>query len=636
MRAILRSWLFRFLFQALWLFTVGAADVRVAITTPVEMQVVQRTTREMGVLDVSGTVVAPAGCVVEASVVGEGVGERWVALSDLKEGQGSYRGVISVPSGGWYRLRVRVRRDAEILTEGQVAKVGVGEVFVVAGQSNSANHGEERLKVKTGRVTAFNGRGWQVADDPQPGASGGGGSFVPAFADAMTERFGVPVGLVAVGSGGTSVREWLPAGSRFTNPPTVLGNVVKMESGEWESRGGLHANLVARLKGLGAPGFRAVLWHQGESDANQADRSRTLVGGLYTRYLGDVIRSARDAAGWEMPWFVAQVSYHTPDDPGSEDIRLAQAALWREGVALEGPDTDALTGPMRDGGGKGVHFSGDGQRAHGRLWAEKVGAWLEGRLAGAAVVPGASGPGPGLTLPGMERLTVGGRPAFLYLPEESKRTNRQPWVLYGPTLPGLPDSAERWMHERFLAAGVAVVGVDVGEAYGSPRSHAAFDGLYAELIRRGFAARGCLLGRSRGGLLVTGWGTLRVDRVSGVAGIYPVFDYRSYPGVTNAASAYGVSPGELLARAGRWSPVSRAGELAKAGVPAFLIHGDVDTVVPLPANSGEFVRQYEQAGASSRVKLVVLPGQGHNMYEGFFRSQELVDFVIDRARAGRE
>jgi hypothetical protein len=36
------------------------------------------------------------------------------------------------------------------------------------------------------------------------------------------------------------------------------------------------------------------------------------------------------------------------------------------------------------------------------------------------------------------------------------------------------------------------------------------------------------------------------------------------------------------------------------------------------------------------VKLVVLPGQGHNMYEGFFRSQELVDFVVDRARAGRE
>jgi hypothetical protein len=24
------------------------------------------------------------------------------------------------------------------------------------------------------------------------------------------------------------------------------------------------------------------------------------------------------------------------------------------------------------------------------------------------------------------------------------------------------------------------------------------------------------------------------------------------------------------------------------------------------------------------------------MYEGFFRSQELVDFVVDRARAGRE
>jgi pimeloyl-ACP methyl ester carboxylesterase len=70
-------------------------------------------------------------------------------------------------------------------------------------------------------------------------------------------------------------------------------------------------------------------------------------------------------------------------------------------------------------------------------------------------------------------------------------------------------------------------------------------------------------------------------------------------------------------------------------VPAFLIHGDQDVVVPLPENSGEFVRRYQAVGAGALVKLVVLPGQGHNMFEGFFRSTELVDFVIERARAGR-
>lgn len=32
------------------------------------------------------------------------------------------------------------------------------------------------------------------------------------------------------------------------------------------------------------------------------------------------------------------------------------------------------------------------------------------------------------------------------------------WILYGPTLAAYPDEAERWMHEQFTNAGVAVAG----------------------------------------------------------------------------------------------------------------------------------------------------------------------------------
>jgi len=60
----------------------------------------------------------------------------------------------------------------------------------------------------------------------------------------------------------------------------------------------------------------------------------------------------------------------------------------------------------------------------------------------------------------------------------------------------------------------------------------------------------------------------------------------------------------------------------------------VDKVVPLQENSAEFVRRYKNAGAKSLVKLIVLEGQGHNMFEEFFHSQELVDFAIAHARAG--
>jgi pimeloyl-ACP methyl ester carboxylesterase len=162
-----------------------------------------------------------------------------------------------------------------------------------------------------------------------------------------------------------------------------------------------------------------------------------------------------------------------------------------------------------------------------------------------------------------------------------------------------------------------------------------FDALYHELTeRRGFAKRPCLFGRSRGGLWVSSWAIAHPERVAGIIGIYPVFDFRTYPGITNAAPAYGLAPAELQARAAEFNPIDRIDVLAKARIPAALIHGDVDKVVPLKENSAEFVRRYQSAGAGALVRLILLEGQGHNFFPGFFRSQELVDFAIVKARAG--
>jgi alpha-beta hydrolase superfamily lysophospholipase len=237
-----------------------------------------------------------------------------------------------------------------------------------------------------------------------------------------------------------------------------------------------------------------------------------------------------------------------------------------------------------------------------------------------------------LVLPG-EKFLVEGRPAFIFLP--SKPANSQPWIFYAPTLPPYPDEAERWMHEQLLAACVAVAGVDVGEAYGRPKSHRVFDGLYRELIEKHkFAAKPCLFGRSRGGLWVSSWAIANPERVAGIIGIYPVFDFRTYPGLAQAAPAYGMSAAELQSRLPELNPIARVEVLARAGIPAALVHGDVDKVVPLKENSAEFVRRYKEAGAESMVQLIVLAGQGHNFFEGFFHSQQLVDFAIARARGG--
>lgn len=247
-----------------------------------------------------------------------------------------------------------------------------------------------------------------------------------------------------------------------------------------------------------------------------------------------------------------------------------------------------------------------------------------------------SQPAKELLFPG-ETFLVKDSTAFVILPEESLRQKPQPWIWYAPTLPGLPDQHEKWMHERFLEAGIAVAGIDVGESYGSPAGRELFTEFHREMTgRRGFATKPVLLGRSRGGLMILNWAVEHPDSVAGIAGIYPVFDFRTYPGLDKAAPAYGILPEELGKASGMHNPIERIASLAKARIPVFLIHGDVDVVVPLRENSAEFVRRYEAAGEKESIRLVVAEGQGHNFWEGFFRCRELVDFAIKQAREGAD
>ena len=208
---------------------------------------------------------------------------------------------IRVRAGGWHTLEVRDSRTPD--HRSQVVRFGVGEVFVVAGQSNSGNYGEIKQSTKTGLVSAFDfdNKKWQLAIDPQPGAGGRGGSIMPLLGDALSKKLNLPIGIIAYGQGGTSVREWLPQGSRFPNPPTVENKVRKIKDGEWESLGKIYPGFIERMKAFGKNGFRAVLWHQGESDANQKDPTRTLSGLLYEKYLTQLILNTRTCLLYTSP-----------------------------------------------------------------------------------------------------------------------------------------------------------------------------------------------------------------------------------------------------------------------------------------------------------------------------------------------
>ncbi len=236
-----------------------------------------------------------------------------------------------------------------------------------------------------------------------------------------------------------------------------------------------------------------------------------------------------------------------------------------------------------------------------------------------------------------KRFEVAGRQAFVILPSEEVREAKVPWVLYAPTFhERLPNERhEGWMMRQFLAKGIAIAGVDVGESYGSPAGREIYTALYQTLTRDYQCdTKACLLARSRGGLMLYNWAADHPDKVRAIAGIYPVCNLLSYPGLAKACGAYGLTEDELEASLSQHNPIERLQPLAKAGVPIFHIHGDVDKVVPIEKNSQIIADRYREMGGS--MTLQVPKGQGHNMWQGFFQCQDLVDFVISKATGERD
>lgn len=229
-----------------------------------------------------------------------------------------------------------------------------------------------------------------------------------------------------------------------------------------------------------------------------------------------------------------------------------------------------------------------------------------------------------------ESFQFDGHEAFVILPE--KTSGPIPWVWYAPTLRGLPSKAEIWMFQRFLAAGIAIAGIDAGESYGSPDGRTIYSRFHDHLTgTRRFSPKPCLLARSRGGLMLYNWAVEHPDQVAGIAGIYPVCNLESYPGLAKAAGAYKLTSDDLKKQLANHNPVSRLAPLAKAGVPLFHLHGDNDKVVPLEGNTALLAERYRKLGGPITVEII--KGGGHDMRQAWFQSETLTQFLIKHALA---
>lgn len=226
---------------------------------------------------------------------------------------------------------------------------------------------------------------------------------------------------------------------------------------------------------------------------------------------------------------------------------------------------------------------------------------------------------------------VAGHTAHLYAapqPAEGK-----PWLWYAPTIKGLSLANRRVYFEGLLKAGISIAGFDLGEVRGAPASSAQFSLFYEEMVRRGLDRKPVLLGQSRGGLMMLGWGFRNPDKVRAFVGIYPVCNLADW-GMKNVAVTledYAISEEEIRKEMARYNPIDNLKPLLEHKVPMFIIHGDADKTVPFDQNTRLLKERYEAGGGQISVKLI--PGKGHEAVPEFFEDRDLLDFMLKAVAA---
>ena len=125
------------------------------------------------------------------------------------------------------------------------------------------------------------------------------------------------------------------------------------------------------------------------------------------------------------------------------------------------------------------------------------------------------------------------------------------------------------------------------------------------------------------------WAVRNPTKVAAYAGIYPVQNLRSWPmkwSLVATLRDFEMDEKTFIQRIDEHNPINHLAGMAKAKVPIFIVHGDCDKVVPLEENSGVVESRYRELGG--KVYVEVVAGAGHQVIDAFFKSKNLIEFLI--------
>lgn len=233
--------------------------------------IIQRDADGFGRACYSGTYQPVDGTVVVARVMREDDNMTVIPWHECETCSNEWKTDLVIPEGGLYRIEVRLAqignhvRNKTLDWADYIAcanHVGVGDIFVLAGQSNMSGYGKDPAydPPQLGVHLYSNSGNWVLASHPlfttpdpiycnNDGSSGTSPGLT--FGRMMSKRLGIPVGLISAARGGSSLESWNPE----------------------EDDCFLYNALCNKIEQVGK--FRGMLWYQGCNETVEEEEAET-------------------------------------------------------------------------------------------------------------------------------------------------------------------------------------------------------------------------------------------------------------------------------------------------------------------------------------------------------------------------
>jgi len=332
---------------------------------------------------------------------GQGVAIDWSNLDDFPGG-GFFQGKVKA-KGGWYALWVRsmgvnkVWQDSSMLS-----RVGVGENFIIAGQSNA--QGTIRKPNEKGasddRVNCANFYNFfpdyntnpthkvfgernldfpfdnftKLDDNATIGPTGLSQYYWPIIGDSLVKKLNVPVCFYNAAWAGSTMKNWLESAKGIPSPNPWTNNTIYYPDGF------PYNNLKKVVEAFGVKGgVRSILWAQGETDNNFET-----TGAAYYSQFKELISILRAQTGLDIPWVIAEASFSSNRyDNGGCTIPLWNPSIIKAQQDMvtvsqiseiySGPNFDGIEVPRKnDLYSLCVHFTPDAYSQVANAWLTKL------------------------------------------------------------------------------------------------------------------------------------------------------------------------------------------------------------------------------------------------------------------------